>query len=67
MQTALMIRRPEDINQIDGVWQKNQMLRERWRKHEAEQAAPGQHEAWLEQIEQRANTHDLPSRPLSRP
>jgi hypothetical protein len=51
-------------DQVDGVWQTNeaphQTLHERWRKPEAEPAAPGQGETWLARRKQRADSHELP-------
>ncbi len=53
--------------QADGVWQRNealhQALRELWRTHEADQAAPGKIEAWLAQMKHRADGLNLPMPP----
>ncbi|MGH8066224.1 MAG: hypothetical protein ACRERE_13520 [Candidatus Entotheonellia bacterium] len=51
-------------DQIDGVWQTNerlhQTLHELWGTRKAEQAASGRLEVWLAEMEQRADSHELP-------
>jgi len=64
---ALSCRLLSTHYQVDGVWQRNealhQALRQLWRTHEAEKATPEKLEAWLAQLQQCADSLDLPAPP----